>query len=386
MLLHPMKDVSQEIIDYLVKNKKLRVSYSKNGKYVKYNYDVAAFGDDFVAYPFLNWCRGDVVRRDTFEIISKAPNKFFNLGENDRNTPDKFDWNTIAMITEKKDGFMILPYIDDDEVQFSSRWSYDSPACSLAKGFSTHELEGFIQYHISYGRFPLFELVCEETFIKVSYKPEDYGIKLVNFVDINGNFLNWSNMSLPPCVDYTMFYFHNSMVDIIEFVNSFEKATDFEGVVITFEGGRAVKVKADKYFQFDLSALIRKNCEYILACIDDKTLDDKLPFLPAGIRGEIAGIAAEMIEYRNDLRYTGVKMGQKFAFEFNRNKKDFALFVLLPDNKKYSSLAFQYIKETKNVEEEIASWNKFDKFDMLLDKMTIDYMKSKIKSIDMTEE
>ena len=361
-----MKDVSKEVIDQLVSCKKLRVSYSKNGKYVKYNYDVACHGTDFEIWPFLNWCRGDVVRRDTFEILSKAPNKFFNLGENDSVTPDKFDWDSIAMITEKKDGFMILPYLDDnEEVQYSTRWSYDSPGCSLAKKYSTPELEEFISGHIKVGRYPLFELICEETFIKVQYKPEEYGIKLVNFSDINGKFLNWLNMNILDCVEYTKFYFHNSMVDIIEFVNSFEKATDFEGVVITFWDGRGVKVKADKYFQFDLSALIRLKSEYILDCILDKTIDDKLPFLPAGKRNEVSSIVSEMIDEMDDFRAMSAAFAGRYFSQFDSNRKNFALFMQEPQNKKYLHLTFPIIE------------GKPEKFDEILYKIIVGMFKNR---------
>jgi len=302
---HPISTLPKDVVQNLVSQNKLRINYSEDGTLFKPNYDVACCKKDFDMYPQLLWCRGDVVRTDNYEIVAKGPNKFFNLNETEETHITMFDWNRIRFVAEKKDGHMILPFIIDNEVKISSRWSFTSPTVTAAEKYLNEEYKAFIRYSIAQKLYPLFELIDDVSFIKVLYPREKHGLYLVALVDEQGHIAQLDTFGYNILITENLNHLitpSNAAMKIIEYVNSFEKATDYEGVVITFEDGRSVKVKAEKYFQFDLSALVRKDVEYIFDCIEDKTIDDKKPLLPAKIREEIEQIETMISNIRSYLQ------------------------------------------------------------------------------------
>lgn len=304
-MIHPISTLPKDVIRELINQSKLRITYSEDETLFKPNYDVACCKKDFDMYPQLLWCRGDVVRTNDYEIIAKGPNKFFNLNEIEEVHITKFDWNSIRYVAEKKDGHMILPYVIDNKVKISSRWSFTSPTVTAAEKYLNMEYKAFIQHSAALKLYPLFELIDDISFIKVLYPPEKYGLYLVALIDEQGHIAQLETFGYNILITENLNHLissPNTALKVVEYVNSFEKATDFEGVVVTFEDDRSVKVKAEKYFQFDLSALVRKDVEYIFDCIEDKSIDDKKPLLPVKIREEIEQIETMISNIRAQLQ------------------------------------------------------------------------------------
>lgn len=330
---HPISQISQTVIDSLIEQKKLRIVYSPDGKLFKPNYDTACMKKDFDEYPFLLQCRGDVVDSKTFDIIAKAPKKFFNINENDDVRVEDLPWDKVVSISEKLDGHMILPYVVDGKVFISSRWSFSSPTVDVAEKYMNDDIRQFVIKEHEVGRYPLFELIDSVSYIKVIYSTNEYGLHLVNLVNEDGLFVNkelglfesYNHPSLKLRKYTTLeilaetYKEKHPFLNIVKYVNSFEHATDFEGVVVVFADGRGVKVKAEKYFKFDISPLARLDVEYIYDAKKEGTLDDKKSYLPKEILIDVERIEKQINTLTNEIQSFIMKiLSEKTAHGWDR--------------------------------------------------------------------
>lgn len=328
-MIHPYWKVAKEnpeIVEKLKQQSSLRVQYSHDGKYMKINYWMNAPVRLFEEYPWLKWCRGDVVRMDTGEIVSKAPNKFWTLGQEGSEAKD-FDWDNILSIYTKMDGHMILPFVDGIDVRMTSRWSFESDTVKEAEKYNTPLIKSFVLACHDMGIFPLFELITPMSFIKVKYDEADYGLWLTNIVDINGKFIDWS-------------YFNTSglkvakpvkaktLTELVDHNAKFQKFWEYEGVVVTFRDGKAVKLKTASYMDSGIDHIMKKDVEAIYEAKNDGSLDEKISILPNVTKEEILAICNKIDEITADAgKFLDLVKTNKFE-----NRKDMAIFVQQKDS------------------------------------------------------
>ena len=332
MSIHPFQEIyNNPTLKRLLLDKNIiRIRESADKRYYKINYLYANYSD-FEKMPWLNFCRGDIVEAATGYIIAKAPNKFWTLGEPTA-LAEMFNWDKISSITKKLDGHMVIPgVIDNKEVIWTSRWSFDSNTTKLARRYATHIHDEYVRYLSTIGMYPIFELLDSESYIKVKYDEKDYGLHLVAICNIDGSFLSWQGehgLKIPEGIMYTKAYDFTSMADIVNYVNSFQHFYDFEGVVVTFTDtfGRCsngLKIKADKYFAADIDAVIRKDPECIYDSMLEGSLDEKLVFLPGKLKEEIKTIESAMRWMRATyMTSSDLVLSMDFA-----TRKDLALYL-----------------------------------------------------------
>lgn len=292
-------------IDMLVDKKLLRLTHDVDRNLLKINYEEYVREQDFDNHPILNDCRGDIIDYTTGEIVARAPRKFWTLDVQKHAQRDMFDWNNIMEITQKLDGHLIIPYVYKDEVYFSSRWSFTSETCSIAEKYATPELKMLIKKWIEDGIYPIFELIDPHSFIKVIYQPHEYGLWFTNSVCEQGLFTNTYAMykylhgrkMSRRSVNYheaDLYIQFDTVEEIVAFVNQFDHGSHYEGVVVTFNDGRAVKIKANKYFEYSPSKLVSLDISTIYDATTNYTIYQDIEYIPTENKEKIKDISIQL--------------------------------------------------------------------------------------------
>jgi len=287
--IHPIHWVKQDIVQKMYDDYLLRACYSIDKKYYKINYGNVSFRE-FELYPFLYFCRGDVLTVDGDIIVAKAPNKFWNVNENPLTQKDNINWNKIKVF-EKLDGIMILPFKDNNEWRLSSRGSFEYEGIQIALQYFNDEYKGFCEILSKHNLYPCFELISKESFIKVEYPDEKYGLYCFGCVDSTGEFHHniefVQNISERYNIKTPKQYSFNTFDEVYGFINGFDHYYDFEGVMVRTQYG-SVKLKSDKYCEMNIQNL--DNPKKLYDIWVDSQLDDVLPHISAEMRNNILTI------------------------------------------------------------------------------------------------
>lgn len=242
-------------LDY-IKESDLPLEYLKiktitinDSELAKINYNTM-IEDKFIEFPILNYLRGSVFvkLKHTYSLLYRGMNRF--------NYP--VDIESFDHCIEKLDGMMILPYIFEGRVYFSSRWSFDTEPVKIAEQLATYDYKEFILKCYRAGIFLTFELVTAQSFIKTIYPKSRYGLYLVASQDSEGNpypltkigdnvFVNSGNISIkvPKIILTPEIYDFKTMKELEEFFKPFD-GRDFEGVVV-YKNSKPYKIKTPQY-------------------------------------------------------------------------------------------------------------------------------------------
>lgn len=299
--IHPIHWVKESVLKDMLDNYTIRICYSKDGKYYKPNYGNVGY-KEFVKYPFLHFCRGDVIRTESDIIASKSFNKFWNIDENELTKGENLNWTDNIEVIEKMDGMLIIPYKDDNgEWQLTSRGSFEYDVIPVARKYFNENYKDFC--NMLHGFYPIFEIISDDSFIKVEYSKEKHGLYCIGIVDFFGNGMPIKNYI--DSMDYNKIKhpkIYSSLRDekaITAFVNSFDKYYDFEGVVVNFEHGGIIKIKAEKYFEVKLQNIT--NTEYLYDLWNENKIDDIISHIPPTKAEEVIKITNSFVELKNKL-------------------------------------------------------------------------------------
>ena len=309
--IHPIHWVKESVVQDLLNEFTLRVCYSIDRKYYKINYGNATF-NDFLKYPFLYYCRGDVLRTESDLIVHKAVNKIWNINENPLTQDSNIQWRTNTNSTpsfitiEKMDGMLIVPYKDDNSNwKLTSRGSFEFDIIPVAEKYFNEKYIEFCEQYSKAGYYPVFEIISPQSFIKVEYPPEKHGLYYLGCADIYGELQGWQlyssfkeaqSLGIKTPESYSVY----TQEDLIKFVNSFDKYYDFEGVVITFLDGRgSLKIKSNKYFEMNIQKL--DNIEHIYELWNDNEIDDVIAHIPPLLSAKITDTVEKFKLYKSEL-------------------------------------------------------------------------------------
>lgn len=209
-------------------------------------------------------CRGLVFDTATGFLISRPYHKFFNLGEK----PELVDWSRFYTILTKYDGSMIRP-LPDGYGGFRLATKAGITEISMAAelhlvGKSSHHK--LITECLGSGLTPLFEWCSRSNRVVVDY-PEDRLVLTAIRDNETGRYLDITGHGVPyaECVD-------TSLDDVVEWEEG-------EGVVVRFEDGHMLKVKALSYVTLHRAKDEIGREKNVLSVILDDRVDDLIPFL-----------------------------------------------------------------------------------------------------------
>jgi RNA ligase len=226
-------------------------------------------------------CRGLIFDTATGNLISRPYHKFFNVGEREETNLDKIDLTQPHVVLEKLDGSMIRPIPTPEGFRLGTKAGITDVAMN-AEYFVADKPEyaKFIKSSFACGLTPIFEWCSRKNRIVVDY-PED-NLILTAVRDMrSGNYIPYSQM-VETGKNYdipVVKAIAGDETDIEKVVDHIRKWDDGEGVVIRFDNGHMVKIKADEYILRHRSKEQINSEKNIIQVILNDSVDDMIPLL-----------------------------------------------------------------------------------------------------------
>jgi RNA ligase len=227
-------------------------------------------------------CRGLIFNTETGNLISRPYHKFFNAGEKEETQLNKINLYEPHVVLEKLDGSMIRPIPTPEGFRLGTKMGVTEVAMNA---------EVFVADKPHYARFihkcllmnvtPLFEWVSRKNRIVVDYPTDNLILTGMRYND-TGFYLDYEVMknygtswSIPvvQAVDGL------AVQNIELFVKQVREWEDDEGVVVRFDTGHMVKVKADDYVLRHKSKDSISQEKNVLQTLLDDAVDDLVPLL-----------------------------------------------------------------------------------------------------------
>lgn len=281
------------------------------------------------SYAVRRECRGLVFDSETGELINRRYHKFFNVNERDETHLEKIDWSKPHVILEKLDGSMVSPCRIINHLRWMTKMGITD---------TSMEAEAFVAKNPKYALFArqsfdnqitlIFEWCSNKNRIVLDY-PEDRLVLTAMRYNFDGRYVPHEAMvqiaaiyDIPvvKAYDPTEWFDEYGAVIITEYVRSQE---GIEGVVVRFDDGHMVKIKADWYVRIHKVKSMLGQERDVTALILNNELDDLLPILPQEDVARVEKFREKLEkELRNDARLLN-EMVQHYRITMDR--KTFAL-------------------------------------------------------------
>jgi RNA ligase len=227
-------------------------------------------------------CRGLIFDTETGNIISRPYHKFFNVGEKEETQLNKINLYEPHVVLEKLDGSMIRPIPTPEGFRLATKAGITDVAMN-AEVFIADKPHYATFIHKCFQRniTPIFEWCSRKNRIVVDY-PEDQliltGLRYVfegSYVtyEIMKSYATAWNIPVVKAVDGL------SVQNIDLFVKQVREWDDGEGIVLRFDTGHMVKVKADDYVLRHRSKEAINQEKNVLQTILEDAVDDLVPLL-----------------------------------------------------------------------------------------------------------
>ena len=227
-------------------------------------------------------CRGLIFDIGTGNLISRPYHKFFNVGEKEETQLNKINLYEPHVVLEKLDGSMIRPILTPEGFRLATKAGVTDVAMN-AEVFIADKphYDTFIRKCIQKGTTPLFEWVSRKNRIVVDY-PEDNLILTGIRYNHTGSYLTY------PVMKYYATSWNIPVVKAVDglavqnidlFVKQVREWDDGEGIVVRFDSGHMVKIKADQYVLRHKSKEAINQEKNVLQTILEESVDDLVPLL-----------------------------------------------------------------------------------------------------------
>ena len=280
--IFPLISHINDVKPYIEGKEEFRISEKE--WYDVVNYVVAH--DETFDCPIRTECRGLIFDKSG-KLISRPYHKFFNVNEKPHTRMEEIDLSKPHVILEKLDGSMIRPIPCDTGFRLATKAGVTDVAMNAEVFIADKpEYSRFIEHCLNNELTPIFEWCSRKNRIVVDY-PEDQLILTAIRENSTGKYMPRDEM----CVYLqfsTLFATRIPLVktiscddntDISKVVDQIRKWEDDEGVIIRFDNGHMVKIKADDY-------VLRHKCKEslcqeknVLSIIIDDSVDDIIPLL-----------------------------------------------------------------------------------------------------------
>lgn len=226
-------------------------------------------------------CRGLIFNQEG-ELISRPYHKFFNVSEKEETQLNKVNLYEPHVVLEKLDGSMIRPIPTKEGFRLATKAGITDVAMNAEVFIADKSrYDKFINYCIDKQSTPIFEWVSRKNRIVVDY-PEDNLVITAVRSNKTGFYVPYSilqtlahdfKLPLVKAVDGL------AVQDINLFVKQVREWDDGEGIVLRFDTGHMVKVKADDYVLRHKSKDAINQEKNVLQTILDDAVDDLVPLL-----------------------------------------------------------------------------------------------------------
>ena len=237
--------------------------------------------NDPIGSAILSECRGLIFNKEG-KLISRPYSKFFNVGEKEETQLNKINLYEPHIVLFKLDGSMIRPIPTKEGFRLATKAGVTSVAMNAEVFIADKPHYGtFIRKCIQKGTTPLFEFCSRKNRIVVDY-PEDNLILTGMRYNHTGSYLTYAvmksyasawNIPVVKAVDGL------AVQNIELFVKQIREWESDEGVVVRFDTGHMVKVKADDYVLRHKSKDSISQEKNVIDCILQDAVDDLVPLL-----------------------------------------------------------------------------------------------------------
>ena len=227
-------------------------------------------------------CRGLIFDIGTGNLISRPYHKFFNVGEKEETQLNKINLYEPHVVLEKLDGSMIRPILTPEGFRLATKAGVTDVAMN-AEVFIADKphYDTFIRKCFQRNITPLFEWCSRKNRIVVDY-PEDQLILTGMRDKTTGCYVYYDAMlkyatawNIPVVKAVNGLPVQN----INLFVKQVREWDDGEGIVLRFDTGHMVKVKADDYVLRHKSKDSISQEKNVLQTILEDAVDDLVPLL-----------------------------------------------------------------------------------------------------------
>jgi RNA ligase len=238
--------------------------------------------DDVLGSSIRRECRGLIFDTTSGKLLSRPYHKFFNVGEKEETSIDKINLNESHIVLEKLDGSMIRPLPTPDSFRLATKsgiTDISEQAEEFIKGKANYNT--FISKCIQKNTTPIFEWTSRKNRIVLDY-PEDNLILTAIRYNNSGEYTNYEvmmNYATAWNIPVVKAIAGDNETDLNLIVDHIRKWEDNEGVVIRFDSGHLIKIKADDYvLKHKTKEQINLEKNVIQIILDD-SVDDLIPLL-----------------------------------------------------------------------------------------------------------
>jgi RNA ligase len=227
-------------------------------------------------------CRGLIFNTATGELISRPYHKFFNVGEREETSINKINLYEPHVVLEKLDGSMIRPIPTPEGFRLGTKAGITDVAMNAEYFIADKKhYSQFIHKCFQRNITPIFEWCSRKNRIVVDY-PEDQLILTGMRDKTTGCYVYYDAMlkyATAWCIPVVNAVDGLAVQNIDLFVKQVREWDDGEGVVIRFDNGHMVKVKADEYILRHRSKEQINSEKNIIQVILNDAVDDMIPLL-----------------------------------------------------------------------------------------------------------
>jgi len=310
--------------------------------------------DDPVGSAIRRECRGLIFDLN-WNLVSRPYHKFFNAGEKEETQLNKINLYEPHVVLEKLDGSMIRPIPTKEGFRLATKAGITDVAMNA---------EVFVADKLNYARLigkcilmnmtPIFEWVSRKNRIVVDYPEDNLILTGIRYND-TGHYIDYKTMTIyakawnipvVKAVDGL------AVQDINLFVKQVREWDDGEGVVLRFDTGHMVKVKADDYVLRHKTKDSISQEKNVLQIILDDSVDDLVPLLTPE---DAERLKEFQHSFWSNVDSAAVSLAMQFvpANKKYPDKKDFAVeFVQKLEDSRLMSIMYS-MRSGKNAHEAI---------------------------------
>lgn len=246
-----------------------------------FSYDSPDGSDSYHNMSVRRECRGLIFDTETGQLISRPYHKFFNAGERDETQLNKIDLTKLHVVLEKLDGSMIRPIPTKEGFRLATKAGITDVAMNAEVFIADKKHYAlFIEKCFQRNITPIFEWCSRKNRIVVDYPEDQLILTAMRYVS-DGSYVTYEVMK-----NYATAWgipvvkaIAGDETDITKVVDHIRKWDDGEGVVIRFDDGHMVKIKADDYVLRHKSKDAINQEKNVLQTILDDSVDDLVPLL-----------------------------------------------------------------------------------------------------------
>lgn len=276
------------------------------GEFVVFNYmisfrEVWDFPENGMdrEHAILRECRGLIFRK-CGTLVGRRLHKFYNVNERPETQIDTIDWSKSHVVLEKLDGSFLTPLpVGDWPTDYEIKWATKLGITEVAEKVNPFiarnpQYDAFAKFCLVNEITPIFEFCSMAQRIVIAY-PRDRLVLLAARNNRTGTYYGRAQLEDWASVwGVELVAVHSiDMTDPKAAINAVRDLKGEEGVIVRFNDGHMVKIKADEYCLIHGTVSDIVSEKNVINLIVFEGIDDALPLLPDDGRAQVEEFIAK---------------------------------------------------------------------------------------------